>query len=1020
MTTDAQIGSEFVWYLTDMLGDAEGDRLSYSVSLANGDPLPAWLTLDPVTGQLVGTPTATDMGSMELIGTASDGSGLASSVSMTVSVIAVSPDSGGDDTYVVNPNDGVTHITDTGGNDTLVFGEGITPDAVTLGLGSLLIRTGLDGNEVHIEDFDPEAPLESAAIEQFVFADGTVLSLAELLARGFDIAGEGELNGTALRDRITGGAGADVFNGGRGDDQLLGGAGDDTYHYRLGDGVDQIVDGQGVDRIVIGDGISAADVVVSRANGLVTLTLSATDSLSFAENTAGDYAIERIEFADGSQWQAADVLNALARSRPEVGQAIDGSAAEEDAPWHFTLPEESFVDADLAAGDVLSLTAGLANGAPLPDWLRFDAASRRFSGVPTNDDVGLLSIRVTATDRAGNEVSQVFSLTVSNVNDAPTGTVSIEGAATENQTLSAASLLADLDGMGPVSYQWQSSSDGATWRDVAGATDATLVLGATQVGKQMRVVASYTDERGTGESVVSNITDTVARFNHAPVAASPIGDTSARRGALFTFAIPGGAFVDADAGDHLSYSATLANGEALPAWLQFAAETGTFSGTPGTSDIGVVVVQVTATDLAGAHSSQTFTLAVEAGNPDHAPIAEPDAAIVIEDSKRRAQGNVLTNDRDPEGKRLRVADPSNQHGEYGTLTLRANGTYVYVLDDASTKVQGLGAGETATDSFEYTVSDGKQRSGGKLVVTVKGTNDTPDLVHRLADVQLAKGKEFAWHVPEGSFQDADVRDTLSYSATLANGKALPAWLKFDAATQTFSGTAPAGAKGSINVRVTASDGHGARTTASDDFKISFGNQTIVPAALSGNEGAGNGADAPPPVANANASFDESSGMSPGQPGRNAGVAASQRTSQATVEPQSQRAESSASGDANLDQWLAAATVPWSANDSPSGTGASLSSDDAAAKPPGSGSGPGSGRNAGPLASRTLAQWQQMDAALAKHLGAAEDDSLGSDPAATANAAPQLATAIDPFAALAGASNSLRTLKGLNEGLRKGG
>ena len=62
----------------------------------------------------------------------------------------------------------------------------------------------------------------------------------------------------------------------------------------------------------------------------------------------------------------------------------------------------------------------------------------------------------------------------------------------------------------------------------------------------------------------------------------------------------------------------------------------------------------------------------------------------------------------------------------------------------------------------------------------------------------------------------------------------------------------------------------------------------------------------------------------------------------------------------------------------------------------------------------------MDAALAKHLGAAEDDSLGSDPAATANAAPQLATAIDPLAALAGASNSLRTLKGLNEGLRKGG
>jgi hypothetical protein len=87
-------------------------------------------------------------------------------------------------------------------------------------------------------------------------------------------------------------------------------------------------------------------------------------------------------------------------------------------------------------------------------------------------------------------------------------------------------------------------------------------------------------------------------------------------------------------------------------------------------------------------------------------------------------------------------------------------------------------------------------------------------------VQLAKGKAFSWRIPSGSFVDADRNDTLSYTATLFSGKALPTWLNFDAATQTFSGTTPTNAKGSLHVHVTASDGHGEYSVASDDFKIS--------------------------------------------------------------------------------------------------------------------------------------------------------------------------------------------------------
>ena len=56
---------------------------------------------------------------------------------------------------------------------------------------------------------------------------------------------------------------------------------------------------------------------------------------------------------------------------------------------------------------------------------------------------------------------------VANVNDAPTGSVTITGITTENEMLTAANTLADADGLGGISYQWQ--RDGV---DIAGATAA--------------------------------------------------------------------------------------------------------------------------------------------------------------------------------------------------------------------------------------------------------------------------------------------------------------------------------------------------------------------------------------------------------------------------------------------------------------------------------------------------------------------------------------------------------------------
>ena len=63
-------------------------------------------------------------------------------------------------------------------------------------------------------------------------------------------------------------------------------------------------------------------------------------------------------------------------------------------------------------------------------------------------------------------------------------------------------------------------------------------------------------------------------------------------------------------------------------------------------------------------------------------------------------------------------------GEWGTLTLNANGSYTYNLDTA--RVQGLDDGETETDTFTYTIIDADgDPSEATLKITINGANDAP-------------------------------------------------------------------------------------------------------------------------------------------------------------------------------------------------------------------------------------------------------------------------------------------------------
>jgi Ca2+-binding RTX toxin-like protein len=107
----------------------------------------------------------------------------------------------------------------------------------------------------------------------------------------------------------------------------------------------------------------------------------------------------------------------ISNSPPTLENPIGDQSVNEDALLNFTLPAGTFDDPD--AGDTLTFDATLSDGTNLPAWLTFNSSTNTFTGTPTNDDVGILDIQVTATDDSGESAGDSFSLTIVNTNDAP-------------------------------------------------------------------------------------------------------------------------------------------------------------------------------------------------------------------------------------------------------------------------------------------------------------------------------------------------------------------------------------------------------------------------------------------------------------------------------------------------------------------------------------------------------------------------------------------------------------------------
>ncbi|WP_292861976.1 putative Ig domain-containing protein [Nostoc sp. LPT] len=165
------------------------------------------------------------------------------------------------------------------------------------------------------------------------------------------------------------------------------------------------------------------------------------------------------------------------------------------------------------------------------------------------------------------------------------------------------------------------STDGGEFIPWQVNTTATSAIYNGETGRNYTFYSVATDNLGQREVVPTQpdtvTTTTTLAVNNAPTVQQAIIDQIATEDTNFTFTIPDNTFSDVDAGDILTYSATLENGNSLPSWLTFDPVTRTFKGGATNSEVGSVNITVSAIDTSDATATDDFTLAVN--NTNDAP-----------------------------------------------------------------------------------------------------------------------------------------------------------------------------------------------------------------------------------------------------------------------------------------------------------------------------------------------------------------------------------------------------------------
>jgi Ca2+-binding RTX toxin-like protein len=397
---------------------------------------------------------------------------------------------------VLQANDAGNELSGGGGNDQVKGGKG--KDKLIGGDGDDHVDAG-DGDDEIVGG-------DGAGDDTYIGGDGVdtvrytsavtgiTVDLATGTASGNEIGNDSlsgieNIIGGQAGDSLTGDGGDNVIDGYTGDDLIVGGVGNDTLTGAEGD--DTVLGGDGDDTAVFQFERLAYSVEWSAATGrlIVSSALEGTDILE---------SIETLRFSD------ADVP--VSELQAHIDTEATGTLSVTGIAEEGGSLTASLINLDDADGT--TTIAYRWQELESATWTDLSGATTATLAIPDDQSFVGKQVRVvvTTTDAlAGSSAFESQPVTIANGNDAPQGSVSITEMAKQGETLTASNTISDADGLGTISYQWQ--ADGL---DIAGATGAAFILTQAQVGKAITVVASYTDQQGSAESVTSAPTEFVA------------------------------------------------------------------------------------------------------------------------------------------------------------------------------------------------------------------------------------------------------------------------------------------------------------------------------------------------------------------------------------------------------------------------------------------------------------------------------------------------------------------------------
>ncbi|WP_162551262.1 calcium-binding protein [Paenibacillus tepidiphilus] len=216
----------------------------------------------------------------------------------------------GNDTYIFGRGYGLDTIYDfdskTGNVDIIQFKGDILPEDIILTKNGNNLELKVSGTADKLFVSNSLASGGSYAIERIQFANGTVWDSAYIKETTRTMLG------STSNDTLTGNADNDILDGRLGNDNLQGGAGNDTYIFGRGYGVDTINDNDStagnVDVIQFKEDVLPSDILLKKSGDDLELSINGTTDRVFIRDyfsAGGRYTIERIHFADGTQWDFA-------------------------------------------------------------------------------------------------------------------------------------------------------------------------------------------------------------------------------------------------------------------------------------------------------------------------------------------------------------------------------------------------------------------------------------------------------------------------------------------------------------------------------------------------------------------------------------------------------------------------------------------------------------------------------------------------------------------------------------------